>query len=155
MYIDFQHLAALEYFCAYQPADIRRLYRKVLVGSLRFHLERLDTALVDSLQHVLDCSLSDSFHRAFALHRRADGRYSEHLRDLLYYRLLVEAFVCSHEDKTFVALYAHAVEFFEKLLDTFNKHPFEIGFIHSLQCYFAASDYKNMFIIHLSDHLYY
>ena len=61
----------------------------------------------------------------------------------------------SHEDKTFVALYAHAVEFFEKLLDTFNKHPFEIRFIHSLQCYFAASDYKNMFIIHLSDHLYY
>ena len=63
--------------------------------------------------------------------------------------------VLDQEDKTFVALYAHAVEFFEKLLDTFNKHPFEIGFIHSLQCYFAASDYKNMFIIHLSDHLYY
>ena len=89
MHVDFEHLAALEYFCADLPADLRRLHRKVLVGSLRFDLEGLDAALVDGLQHVLDCSLADGFHGALALHRRADGRYAEHLGDLMDDRLLV------------------------------------------------------------------
>ena len=138
MHIHVQHLAGLENRCAYLTADFRRLHRKRLVHALCFYLEGFDSFLLDQFHHICRCGFADGIHIRYAAGCRTHGGHAENLRCHPNHFFLRHICRYSNQHQTANPTGFHIVEYGKGTAHSFQKYPFKVRAVHSLQCHFSA-----------------